>query len=199
MKSRLAIVTVLVCGGLVTTPGVGLATPGLSGSNDASEAQYGPAPTPTAPAPTATTPTPTAPTPAAPAPAAPAPAAPAPSAPTPAGPVAGTQEEKAPTVLPQEETASRPTTAPAPTTTPKGGVKPDTDSSDVAPARKAAPKANVAPASETQPTRQVEAGVQAADDGELPFTGFAAIPILIGGVALLGTGAVLRRRTRDDA
>src|SRR5215207_9608689 len=39
---------------------------------------------------------------------------------------------------------------------------------------------------ELQPTRQVEAGVQSADDGgELPFTGFAAIPILIGGVALL--------------
>jgi hypothetical protein len=50
-----------------------------------------------------------------------------------------------------------------------------------------------------QPTRQVEAGAQGGDDaGELPFTGFAAIPILIGGVALLSTGLVLRKRTGDD-
>jgi hypothetical protein len=51
-----------------------------------------------------------------------------------------------------------------------------------------------------QPARQVEAGAQAGgDDGEqLPFTGFAAIPILLGGVALLSTGLVLRRRAGDD-
>ena len=47
-----------------------------------------------------------------------------------------------------------------------------------------------------QPARQVESG---ADTGqELPFTGFLALPILIGGVALLSAGLVLRRRTRDD-
>ncbi len=52
-----------------------------------------------------------------------------------------------------------------------------------------------------QPTRQVEAGAQGGDDGDeqLPFTGFAAIPILLGGVALLSTGLVLRRRSADDA
>jgi hypothetical protein len=33
--------------------------------------------------------------------------------------------------------------------------------------------------------------------GSLPFTGFVAIPLLVGGVALAGTGAVLRRRTRE--
>lgn len=50
----------------------------------------------------------------------------------------------------------------------------------------------------TQPDRQVELGAQ--DDGgeELPFTGFAAIPVLIGGVALFGTGLVLRKRTGED-
>jgi hypothetical protein len=46
-----------------------------------------------------------------------------------------------------------------------------------------------------QPARQVAAG---SDGGELPFTGFLAIPVLIGGVALLGTGLVLRRQTRRD-
>jgi hypothetical protein len=42
-----------------------------------------------------------------------------------------------------------------------------------------------------QPSRQVEAG----GNGELPFTGFLAIPVLIGGVALLTTGLVLRRQS----
>jgi hypothetical protein len=46
-----------------------------------------------------------------------------------------------------------------------------------------------------QETRQVEAG---SDGGELPFTGFAAIPILLVGIALLGTGLVLRRQQSDE-
>jgi hypothetical protein len=46
-----------------------------------------------------------------------------------------------------------------------------------------------------QPTRQV-AG---AGSGSLPFTGFLAIPVLLGGVALLSAGMILRRRTADDA
>jgi hypothetical protein len=46
-----------------------------------------------------------------------------------------------------------------------------------------------------QPARQVEAG---ADSGSLPFTGFLAIPVLLGGVALLSAGLVLRRRAADD-
>ena len=49
-----------------------------------------------------------------------------------------------------------------------------------------------------QPARQVESGAQGNGDEQLPFTGFAAIPILIGGVALLTTGLVLRRRTADE-
>jgi hypothetical protein len=51
------------------------------------------------------------------------------------------------------------------------------------------------PAEEAQPARQVEAGTGSE---ELPFTGFAALPILLGGVALLGGGLVLRARTRGD-
>jgi hypothetical protein len=46
-----------------------------------------------------------------------------------------------------------------------------------------------------QPARQVETG---ANGGQLPFTGFAAIPVLVGGIALLGGGLVLRRRSADD-
>ena len=50
----------------------------------------------------------------------------------------------------------------------------------------------------TQPARQVEAGAQGTGGEEqLPFTGFAAIPILLGGVALLTSGLVLRKRAGD--
>jgi len=34
--------------------------------------------------------------------------------------------------------------------------------------------------------------------GQLPFTGFLAVPMLIGGVALLVSGVVLRRRSGND-
>src|SRR3954470_21059625 len=50
-------------------------------------------------------------------------------------------------------------------------------------------------AGSTQPARQVEAG---ANNSQLPFTGFAAIPVLLGGIALLSAGLVLRRRTGDE-
>lgn len=51
----------------------------------------------------------------------------------------------------------------------------------------------------TAPTTASEQVSVQGDDGSLPFTGFLAIPLLIGGVALTGTGAVLRRRlARDD-
>ncbi len=46
-----------------------------------------------------------------------------------------------------------------------------------------------------QPERQAELGVQDTSDEQLPFTGFAAIPVLLGGVALLGGGLALRRRS----
>ena len=57
---------------------------------------------------------------------------------------------------------------------------------------------NVAPednggGGDVQPARQVEAG--ADTDSTLPFTGFAAIPVLIGGIALLSAGLALRRRS----
>jgi len=48
------------------------------------------------------------------------------------------------------------------------------------------------PRSETQSTRQVSTPASAG----LPFTGYASIPVLILGLALLSTGLVLRRSVR---
>ena len=136
MKSRLAILGMLVTGMFLSTAGAGLAISGLSGSKDASVAQYGPGVTNTTP--------------------------PVPitqeSAP-------GGGEDGGGAVLP-EQSANNPGSG--------GG-------------------------GDLQPSRQVEAGADTGGGGsELPFTGFAAIPILIGGVALLSGGLVMRRRSAED-
>ena len=85
------------------------------------------------------------------------------------------------------------TTTPTPSSTPKGGGQ--QPGNEVLGEEESGgnnqPKA-------TQPARQVESGAQGTGGEQLPFTGFAAIPILLGGVALLATGLVLRRRTADD-
>jgi hypothetical protein len=52
------------------------------------------------------------------------------------------------------------------------------------------------PSNATQPSRQVEAGAGTTSKS-LPFTGFAAIPILFGGLVLLGGGLVLRSRASE--
>jgi len=54
---------------------------------------------------------------------------------------------------------------------------------------------------EIQPSRQAEVGAQAvpAEDAEtLPFTGFAALPVLLLGLALLSAGLVMRRSAGKD-
>jgi hypothetical protein len=110
MKSRLAILLMLVAGMMFSATGAGLAVQGLTG-NDASVQQYGAA-----------------------------------EEDTPPGDVLGEEDE----------------------------------SSD-----------------DVQQPRQVESGANTGD--ELPFTGFLALPVLLGGVALLSAGLVLRRRTRSDS
>ena len=84
----------------------------------------------------------------------------------------------------------------APTTTPTGGgnVLGDEDAgSNVAPEQNSG---GGSPDNAVQPARQVEAG--ATTNSKLPFTGFAAIPVLLGGIALLSVGLVLRRRTGEQ-
>lgn len=139
MKSRLAILSMLVAGMLLSTTGAGLAVTGLS-SNDASVAQYG-------------TPTPT---------------------PTPNnGGNGGTLGEGS-----------------------QGGPKPGHSSTPGTPGTQSGTPSNgTTTGSGVQPARQVEAG---AGSGQLPFTGFLAIPVLLGGLALLTTGLVLRRRTANE-
>jgi hypothetical protein len=87
---------------------------------------------------------------------------------------------------------------PTPTPTPGGDTKAAEEEGGVLPAEETnnAPEGGVAPAEEesTQPTRQVEA----TTESQLPFTGFAAIPVMLGGIALLTGGRVLRRRTRAE-
>jgi len=136
MKSRLAILSMLVLGMMLSTTGAGLAIQGLSSQNDASVAQYDtPDETP--------------------------------------GDVLGEQDENTPT---------------------NPCVENGTGGSNNGSNGAAGDCAETTP--DLQPTRQAEVGADTGD--ELPFTGFLAIPVLIGGVALLSAGMVLRRRTSDD-
>jgi hypothetical protein len=126
MKSRLAIISMLVVGMLASTTGVGLAIDGLGG-NDASVAQYG-----------------------------------GKTGGKPNGGVLGEGEKH----------------HGGNGNAPGGGTNSNTPTNTT-----------------LQPAQQVEAG---ASGGQLPFTGYLAIPVLIGGVVLLSAGLVLRRRAADD-
>jgi hypothetical protein len=77
------------------------------------------------------------------------------------------------------------------TPTSEGGVLPAEETNN---APDTTPAGGVSPAEATQPTRQVAA----TTTSQLPFTGFAAIPVMLGGIALLTGGLVLRRRTRAE-
>ena len=156
MKSRLAILGMLIAGMVFSTAGAGLALsggPSKPGTN-AAVSQYvtsTPTPTPTC---------------------------------TPDATINNGGGEMSPSgcggVLPAEAES---------TPTPDSGNAPASDSDDgVLPAEDSA--------ADTQPVRQQAA---AAQTNQLPFTGFAAIPVLLGGLALLTGGLILRRRTREDS
>ena len=177
MKSRIAILGLLVSGMLFSTAGAGLAISGgnaQSGTNAAISQYATPTPTPPCTPPgdtppgmppgTCVTPTPT------------PVCTPAPTD-NKSGAVTPSDVCGEGGVLPAEET-NAPTTETAPGTDSGSGVLP-------------AEETNTG----TQPTRQEAA---AAQTSQLPFTGFAAIPVLLGGLALLTGGLVLRRRTRSE-
>jgi hypothetical protein len=161
MKSRIAILGLLVSGMLFSTAGAGLALSGggtaQSGTNAAVSQYETPTPTPTPTSTPVCTATP----------------------PPDNGKVGPSDTCGEGGVLPAEEEN-------APTTVAETNTPPETDTGS-----------GVLPAEETsaQPTRQEAA---AAQTSQLPFTGFAAIPVLLGGLALLSGGLVLRRRTRSE-
>ena len=144
MRSRFAILGMLVAGMVLSTGGAGLAVSGFASQNqNAAQSQYG-----------STTPTTTPTT-------------------TPPAPPAGGGEKPAGDVLGEDESGG-----------PAGGQEDNGGGGGGG-------------GCGTQPARQVETGAQGNGGGQLPFTGFAAIPILLGGIALLTTGLVLRSRTTD--
>lgn len=101
MKSRMAIVAMLVSGLVMSTAGTGLAVTGLTDTDSAAEGQYGPVITTPAPTPTTVTP------------------APAPAPTTLGGPQgevqgqADTGTTPAPAPTPEKKKESKPATAPA--------------------------------------------------------------------------------------
>ena len=124
MKSRLAILSMLVTGMLLSTAGAGLAIDGVTGSNNASVAAYDNGDN--------------------------------------RGDVLGEDDSNSPGGVAGEDSGN----------TPSGTA-----------------------GESVQPARQVEAG---AGSDTLPFTGFLAIPVLLGGVALLAAGLVLRHRAAHE-
>jgi hypothetical protein len=158
MKSRVAILGMLVTGMLFSTAGAGLAVSGIAdqSTNNAAVSQYG-------------TPTPT---------------------PTPTSTPCPTETRKG-NVSPSEMQGTG--NAQGTGDCGEGGVLPA--EAENAPSEASESGGGVLPQEEegTQPERQQAAAVETT---QLPFTGFAAIPVLLGGLALLTGGLVLRRRTR---
>ena|SRR5215218_2577884 len=77
------------------------------------------------------------------------------------------------------------------------GVSPQDTGQDVSPQDTGGGGTSPSSGGGTQPSRQVEAGA-GTTGSSLPFTGFAAIPILFGGLVLLGGGLVLRSRAGQN-
>jgi hypothetical protein len=73
-----------------------------------------------------------------------------------------------------------------------GNAQYTTTTRTVLPTTQAQAPAGTTTTTPEQATRQVE-----SDDQELPFTGYAAIPVLLAGVGLLTVGVIMRRRVAD--
>jgi hypothetical protein len=101
------------------------------------------------------------------------------------------QYPKDTTVAAQGEAASTPT--PATPTTAAASAAPTLAPTDADLAPEAAVNASAGGTDAAQSTQQLAA---AAGDATLPFTGFAAIPVVGLGIVLLAGGLVLRRRQR---
>jgi hypothetical protein len=88
---------------------------------------------------------------------------------------------------------------PTPTPPPTNDVLGEQDSGSGTQPSATSPNSGSGPGggSGVQPSRQVEAGATPTTS-KLPFTGFAAVPILLGGIVLLSAGLVLRRRTSRE-
>ena len=80
-------------------------------------------------------------------------------------------------------------------TTPGPVVSPSGELAEEEPTIASTPSEPLAEEADAQAPRQLAA----EEDDELPFTGYAAIPILLIGLALLATGLVLRRRAGESA
>jgi hypothetical protein len=68
-----------------------------------------------------------------------------------------------------------------------------TDTQTVLPTTESNPPSNSTESNPAQETRQVSSD----DSSQLPFTGYAAIPVLLIGLSLLSLGVVMRRRVSD--
>lgn len=68
-----------------------------------------------------------------------------------------------------------------------------TDTQTVLPTTETNPPTDTTDTNPAQTTRQVASD----DSSQLPFTGYAAIPVLLIGLTLLGVGVVMRRRVTD--
>jgi hypothetical protein len=68
-----------------------------------------------------------------------------------------------------------------------------TDVQTVLPTTESNPPSNSTESNPAQETRQVSSD----DSSQLPFTGYAAIPVLLIGLSLLSIGIVMRRRVAD--
>ena len=181
-RVSIAVAALLAAGLTLTGGGAAIAISGLAADTTAVNAQYSTPVPPGAPPPAP--PGTTAPVP----PGTSTPVPPGATPPVPDSPSPGSTGTATPPVsgsgTPGVSIQGTGTTTPTGTSTddsPTLGSQGDRDDADTAPAAADAPNQVVA----------------AADSGDtLPFTGFAAIPIIIVGALLIAAGALLRRRTR---